>query len=226
MKEDYQVCTKCIMDTTDLDVTFDHDGVCSHCHEFDDVISKNWFPNDEGKEKLVKIFSKIKLDGKNQDYDCIVGLSGGVDSSYVAIILNEYKLRPLVVHVDAGWNSELAVSNIEKVVKYCGYDLQTIVMNWNEVRDLQVSYLKSGVANQDVIQDHAFFASLYHFASKNNIKYVINGGNIATESVYPKSWTHAAMDSINLRAIHKQFGTIKLKEYKIINFFTILILRE
>jgi len=156
--------------------------------------------------------------GKNQEYDCIIGLSGGVDSSYLALVMKDYGLRPLVVHVDAGWNSELAVHNIEQIVKYCDYDLHTHVMDWQEIRDLQLAYLKAGIANQDVVQDHAFFASLYHFAVQNNIKYVISGGNIATESVFPKSWHHAAMDAINLKAIHKRFGKRKLQQYKTISF--------
>jgi N-acetyl sugar amidotransferase len=207
------------MDTTDPEIFFDNNGVCNHCHKFDDVISKHWFPNDEGKEKLCALFDKVKLDGKGKDYDCVIGLSGGVDSSYLALIIKDYGLRPLVVHVDAGWNSELAVHNIEKVVKFCGYDLHTHVMDWQEIKDLQLAYLSAGVANQDVVQDHAFFASLYHFAVQNNIKYVVSGGNIATESVFPNSWHHSAMDSINLKAIHARFGKRKLKHYKLISFF-------
>ncbi|MDR9498529.1 MAG: N-acetyl sugar amidotransferase [Hydrogenovibrio sp.] len=214
----YQVCTRCVMDTTDHEISFDEQGVCTHCHEFDEVTTKRWFPNEEGKKKLEAIFSKIKQAGKNQEYDCIIGLSGGVDSSYLALVMKDYGLRPLVVHVDAGWNSELAVHNIEQIVKYCGYDLHTHVMDWQEIRDLQLAYLKAGVANQDVVQDHAFFASLYHFAVQNNIKYVISGGNIATESVFPKSWHHAAMDAINLKAIHNRFGKRKLQQYKTISF--------
>ena len=145
-------------------------------------------------------------------------MSGGVDSSYLALEMKDYFLRPLVVHVDAGWNSELAVHNIEQIVKYCGYELHTHVMDWQEIKDLQLAYLKAGLANQDVVQDHAFFASLYHFAVENKIKYVISGGNIATESVFPESWHHAAMDAINLNAIHKQFGKRKLTHYKTISF--------
>ena len=218
--KEYQVCNRCVMDITDPDIIFNEQGVCSHCLEFDDVISKRWFPNDEGKEKLNVIIDKVKQEGKNQEYDCIIGLSGGADSSYLALVLKDYGLRPLVVHVDAGWNSELAVSNIEQVVKYCGYDLYTHVMDWQEIKDLQLAYLKAGVANQDVVQDHAFFASIYHFAVQNNIKYVISGGNIATESVFPKAWHHAAMDAMNLKAIHKKYGNRKLKQYKTISFFT------
>ncbi len=214
----YQMCSRCVMDTSDQKIIFDGEGVCNHCHEFDDVTSKRWFPNEEGANKLKSMVASIKLDGKGKEYDCIIGLSGGVDSSYLALIMKDYGLRPLVVHVDAGWNSELAVYNIEKTVKHCGYDLHTHVVDWQEIRDLQVAYLKSGVANQDVIQDHAFFASLYHFAVKNNIKTVISGGNIATESVFPKAWHHSAMDAINLKAIHKKFGSLKLKQYKTISF--------
>ena len=218
IEHSYQVCTRCVMDTTDLEIVFDDQGVCNHCHKFDNETSKRWFPNEDGKRLLGEIFSHIKAERKNYEYDCVLGLSGGLDSSYLALIMKEYDMRPLVVHVDAGWNSELAVYNIEKVVKYCSYDLHTHVMNWLEVRDLQLAYLKAGVANQDVVQDHAFFASLYHFAVGNKINYVISGGNIATESIFPQSWHHAAMDSINLRAIHKKFGKLSLKEYKTISF--------
>ena len=215
----YQVCTRCVMDTTDPDILFDIHGVCNHCHEFDDVTSKRWFPNEEGKEKLEATVKKIKKDGSGQEYDCIIGLSGGIDSSYLAVMIKDCGLRPLVVHVDAGWNSELAVYNIEQVVKYCGFDLHTHVMDWEEIRDLQLSYLKSGIANQDVIQDHAFFSSLYHFAVKSKIKYVISGGNISTEGVFPSAWHHSAMDAVNLHAIHKNFGQKKLHHYKTINIF-------
>ncbi len=138
----YQMCSRCVMDTSDQKIIFDGEGVCNHCHEFDDVTSKRWFPNEEGANKLKSMVASIKLDGKGKEYDCIIGLSGGVDSSYLALIMKDYGLRPLVVHVDAGWNSELAVYNIEKTVKHCGYDLHTHVVDWQEIRDLQVAYLK------------------------------------------------------------------------------------
>jgi N-acetyl sugar amidotransferase len=207
------------MDTTDPEIIFDEKGVCNHCCHFKEVTSKYWFPNDEGKGKLDTIFAKIKKKSKKQNYDCIIGLSGGLDSSYLALILKDYGLRPLAVHVDAGWNSELAVYNIEQIVKHCDYDLHTHVMNWQEIKDLQLAYLKSEVANQDVVQDHAFFASLYHFAVQHNIKYVISGVNISTESVFPKAWHHSAMDAINLKSIHRLFGKRKLSQFKTISFF-------
>jgi N-acetyl sugar amidotransferase len=218
IESDYQVCTRCVMDTSDPEIEFNSNGVCNHCIEFDEITSKFWYPNKIGKKKLEKIFEKIKSEGRRNEYDCIIGLSGGVDSSYLALAIKDCGLRPLVVHVDCGWNTELAVHNIEQVVKYCDYELHTHVMDWKEIRDLQVAYLNAGIANQDAVQDHAFFASLYHFAVKNNINYVISGGNIATESVFVKSWHHSAMDSINLKSIHKKYGNVKLQQYKTINF--------
>lgn len=207
------------MDTSDPEITFDDHGVCNHCHEFEQVTKKRWFPNPEGARRLESIVKEIKQAGVGKKYDCIIGLSGGVDSSYLALKVAGMGLRPLAMHVDAGWNSELAVANIEKIIKSCNYDLHTHVVDWEEMRDLQLAYLKAGVANQDVPQDHVFFASLYHFATKNKIKYVLSGGNIATECVFPKAWHGSAMDVINLKAIHRRFGERPLKTYTTISLF-------
>lgn len=215
----YRVCSNCVMDTSDPEITFDEKGMCNHCADFKNVKSKIWFPNEMGELKLRDIYAKMKNESKSKDYDCILGLSGGVDSSYLALKLFDAGIRPLVVHVDGGWNSELAVQNIENIVNYCGWHLHTIVIDWEEMKDLQLAYMKSGIANQDVPQDHAFFASLYHFATKFNINYIISGGNLATEGVFPDSWHWSAMDAENLKAIHKRFGTIKLKKYKTISFW-------
>jgi N-acetyl sugar amidotransferase len=207
------------MDTTDPEIVFNSQGVCNHCIKFDEITSKNWFPTKEGEQKLAAIYASMKHENRNKDYDCILGLSGGVDSSYLALKLFDAGIRPLVVHVDGGWNSELAVQNIENIVNYCGWHLHTIVIDWEEMRDLQLAYMKSGIANQDVPQDHAFFASLYHFATKFNINNVIGGGNIATECIFPDAWHWSAMDAENLHAIHKKFGKIKLKKFKTIGFW-------
>ena len=223
MNDNYQVCTRCVMDTSDPEITFDDQGVCTHCHNFENITKKNWFPNEEGTFKLEAIIEQIKSEGKRQQYDCILGLSGGVDSSYLAYKASEWGLRPLVIHVDAGWNSELAVANIEAIVKYCDYHLHTHVVDWEEMRELQLSYLRAGVANQDVPQDHVFFASMYHFAIKNKIRYILNGGNIATEGIFPKAWHGSAMDAINLKAIHKTHGNRRLKTYSIIGFYKLYI---
>lgn len=214
----YRICTRCCMDTSDPEITFDADGVCNHCHYFENNVKPAWFPDDRGEVMLQKMISEVKAYGRGKRYDSIIGISGGVDSSYLAVKVAEWGLRPLAVHVDAGWNSELAVKNIEQIVTKAGLDLVTHVVDWDDMRELQLSFLRSNVANQDTPQDHAFFAGLYNYAMKEGIKYVINGSNYATESVLPSSWGYDSMDADQLRAIHKRFGTAPLKNYPIIGF--------
>lgn len=215
----YRMCVRCVMDTTDPTIEFDDAGVCSHCRDFENITKKQWFPNEEGRQKLENIVERIKSEGQGKDYDSIIGLSGGVDSSYLMLKTKELGLRPLVVHVDAGWNSEIAVHNIERLVKYTGFDLHTVVIDWEKMKALQLAYLKSGVANQDVPQDHSFFANLYQFATKNKIRYVLNGSNISTEAIFAKSWHHSNMDSINIRAIYKRYAGQNLTGFRTISFF-------
>lgn len=207
------------MDTTDPDITFDAAGVCNHCRNFDAVLRSRWKDNPEGEAELRARIETIKQENAKRDYDCILGLSGGVDSSYLAIKVVEYGLRPLVVHVDAGWNSELAVQNIERLVKVLKLDLHTIVIDWEEIRDLQIAFLRSGVANQDVPQDHAFFAGLYKFAISHKVNCVLSGGNLASESILPSAWGYDAMDSRHLKSIHRKFGSRRLKTFPIVSFW-------
>lgn len=207
------------MDTSDPDITFNEQGECSYCQDFDNRSDSIWFPNEEGKKRLEVLVNKIKADGKGKEYDCIIGLSGGIDSSYLAYYASQLGLRILAVHVDAGWNSELAVQNIENIVKKCNLDLHTHVIDWEEMRDLQAAFFRSGVANQDVPQDHAFFAGLYTYAIKNNFDWVLHGGNIATEFVLPKAWGYNALDSRHVLSIHKKFGRKQLKTFPIVSFF-------
>jgi aminotransferase len=219
----FQRCTRCIMDTTDPDITFDGDGVCNHCHYFDTQIRAAWPDPEEGAVRLERMLERVKAHGKGKKYDCIIGLSGGIDSSYCAVKVAEWGLRPLVVHVDAGWNSELAVMNIEQICSRLGFDLVTHVVDWEEVRDLQLAFLRSNLANQDVPQDHAFFAALYGYAIKAGIKYVISGTNFATESILPQSWGYDAMDATHVKAIHRRFGTRKRKSFPVVSFFDLNI---
>ena len=218
MTSPYQICSNCVMDTTDPQIYFDEKGLCNHCCNFERNYRPNWFPNKEGVRLLQKKIQEIKAHGKGKKYDCIIGLSGGVDSSYLALKIKDFGLRPLVIHVDAGWNSEIAVKNIECIVKYCNYDLVTHVINWEDMKQLQLAYLRSGIANQDIPQDHIFFSALYHFAVENDIRYVLTGSNIVSESIMPKAWMSDAMDSKNLNAIFKRFGHGKLQDYKTISF--------
>lgn len=219
----YQQCIRCIMDTSDSAITFDQKGVCSHCNNFDNVVTKKWFPNKEGEQKFNSIIDKIKENGKGKEYDCIIGLSGGLDSSYLAYVASQAKLRILAVHVDAGWNSELAVQNIENIVKKCGIDLYTHVVDWEVMKDLHFAFFKAQVPNQDIPQDHAFFAALYGFATKHNIEYVLHGSNFASESVLPQAWGYNAMDSKHIKSIHKKYGRISLKNYPLVSFLKLHI---
>lgn len=217
--KNYRVCTNCVMDTTDSKITFNEMGFCDHCTTFYKDILPYWHTDQKGTIALQKVIDKIKKEGEGKDFDCLMGMSGGIDSSYLLYVMKEkFGLRPLVFHVDAGWNSQVAVNNIERLVDGLGLDLYTEVINWEEMKDLQLAFFKSGVPHVDVPQDHAFFATMYKFASKHNIKYILTGGNYATECVRnPLEWMYYQSDSIQLRDIYKKHGTSKLKDYPVTN---------
>lgn len=201
----YQRCSITIMDTTDPDIRFDEAGVSSWVYYFREKVLTRWKP--EGNSQAFKeLIQRIKNDGRGRDYDCALGLSGGVDSSYLAFIAKREGLRPLVVHTDAGWNSDIAVRNIERIVKACGFDLFTVVVDWDEMADLQRAFLRAGVPNQDIPQDHVIFAALYELAAKYRIKWVLSGHNFACESILPPAWGYDAMDLRHLIGIHRRHG--------------------
>lgn len=212
---EYQICTNCVMDTTDSQIVFDERGVCDHCVDFEENVKPTWKTDESGNAELKKIIDKIKEDGKGRDFDCIIGMSGGADSSYLLhVAVKEYGLRPLVFHVDGGWNSQIAVNNINVMIEKLGLDLYTEVINWEEMKDFQLAYFKAGVANIDVPQDHAFVATLYNFAAKYNIKYILNGGNISTECVRnPLEWIYYGTDMAQIRDVRKRFSTNPMKTY-------------
>lgn len=214
------ICSRCIMDTSDAVIQFDANGHCDHCNNFDLNIKPNWNVDQQGYAELMKAAELIKREGKGKDFDCIIGLSGGLDSSYTAYVAKEIMgLRPLLFHVDAGWNTDQAVGNIEKLVDGLGLDLYTEVINWEEMKDLQVAFLKSGIPDQDIPQDCAFFSALYKFAHKNKIKYVLTGGNFSTECCRePNEWgAYPGIDKTFITDIHKKFGKRKLKSFPIID---------
>lgn len=213
----YQVCTNCVMDTTDSAIVFDDKGVCDHCRTYYTQTLPNWHPNDAiGKRELDALVAKIKEDGKGRDFDCILGMSGGVDSSYLTYLAKEeLGLRPLVFHVDAGWNSQEAVNNIEKIVDNLGLDLFTEVIDWEEMKDLQLAYLKAGVSQIDAPQDFAYFFTMYKFAHRYNVKHILTGANLSTECIRnPVEWSYYG-DSVMLQDIHKKFGMRPLVKYPI-----------
>lgn len=205
------------MDTSDANIKFDDDGVCDHCYSFKNHVLPAWHPDENGNLLLSKLIDKIKLEGKDKEFDSIIGLSGGLDSSYLLhVVVKKFGLRPLVFHVDGGWNTDIAIQNVQNLVEKLNLDLYTEVINWKEMRDFQLSFFKSGVPHIDLPQDHAFIAALYHYAAKNKIRYILNGGNFSTESVRnPISWGWYGTDLWHIRDIHKRFGSIPLKTYPI-----------
>lgn len=220
LHRDYQICTKTIMDTSDPGIAFDENGISDYYHNFHQNILPNWHTDERAEQELMKIAEKIKKEGVGKDFDCIIGMSGGLDSSYAVYIAKEKMgLRPLIFHVDAGWNTQQAVSNIEKVVDGLGLDLYTEVINWEEMKDLQVAFLKSQIADQDLPQDYAFFSALYQFAKKYKIKYVLTGSNFSTECCRePEEWGgYAGIDKTLVNDIHKKFGKNPLKSFPIVD---------
>lgn len=215
MSNDYQICTHCVMDTSDSQIVFDEAGVCDHCIGFKRDVLPSWHPDKQGAAMFRQMVARIKESGKGKPFDCIMGMSGGLDSSYLLhLAVTEFGLRPLVFHVDGGWNTDLAVNNIQMLVEKLGLDLYTEVINWNEMRDFQLAFFKAGVPHLDIPQDHAFVATLYHFANKHGIKYILNGGNYSTECVRnPKEWLYYGTDMAQIKDIHRRFGTVPLRTY-------------
>jgi N-acetyl sugar amidotransferase len=209
-----KVCSRCIMDESAKEITFDNNGVCNFCHNYDNVLVNDVHTGKGGEEKLEKLIEEIKRKGKNSRYDCLIGLSGGVDSSYVAyVIKKKYGLRAFAVHLDNGWNTELAVANVEQIVKRLDIDLSTYVLDWKEFRDIQTSFLKSSISNIEIPTDHAIWALLIKTAAKMKIPYIIAGNNVVTESIMPESWLYGSKDSKLIKSLHRQFGKIKMKTY-------------
>ncbi len=215
------ICTNCIMDTSDPNITFDERGWCDYCNNYHKNIVPTWHPDETGIKILQPLIDKIKRDGKEKPHDCLIGLSGGVDSSYVAYLAKEkFGLRPMLFHVDAGWNSQEAVNNIEKLVDGLGLDLYTEVINWEEMKDLQLAFFKAQVPHIDTPQDHAFFAGLYNYAAKHKHKYILTGANYSTECVRePLEWHYHASDLRQIKDIHKKFGTHPLKSFPLADIF-------
>jgi len=213
--DNYKQCSKCILDTEDdKGIHFDKHGVCNYCNYYDGLKSRMLLKEPERGQKLNSIVQSIKQAGKNKEYDCIIGVSGGVDSTYLAYFVKELGLRPLAVHLDYGWNSELAVKNIETVLRLLKIELYTYVIDWEEIKDLQRAFLKASVVDIELINDFAIAACLYNTAIKFKIKHVIHGWNIVTEGgLLPAGWTWSKYDQMNILGIHKLFGEKKLNTY-------------
>ena len=224
-----KICSRCVMDESANEIIFDQNGTCNFCKNYYVTAEKELRTSSKDQEKLNRLILDVKKSSKNQKYDCLIGVSGGVDSSYVAYLLRtKYKLRVLAVHLDNGWNSELAVSNIEQLMEKLGIELITNVLNWKEFSDIQRSFLKSSISNIEIPTDHAIWATLLRTANKHNIKYIFAGNNIVTESIMPASWLYTSKDFHLIKSIQEKFGTEKIKSFpylSIFNYFYFLVVR-
>lgn len=208
------------MDTTDPEILFDEQGNCNHCTTHLATLTDR--PSVEVRaEQLARLIDHIKAAGKGRPYDCLIGVSGGVDSTFVAYKVREYGLRPLAVHLDNGWDSELAVANIEKVLKTLEIDLHTLVLDWDEFRDLQLAFLRASVSDAEIPSDHAICASMLRTAIKLRIPYVISGVNVEHEGILPREWTYGVMDWRYIRAVHRRYGTMPLRSYPRVSLATV-----
>ena len=216
-----KVCKRCVMDDDHTKIEFDDEGICNYCKEAYELLPKTW--HKDGIKELEKIISDMKEQNKNKEYDCVLGLSGGVDSCYTAYLLSQYNVRMLAVHIDCGWDTEVSCKNIELLCEKLNLKLHTIKIDEAEMNDLQKAYFLAEVPNQDVPQDHVFFSELYRYALKHGIKYFISGGNFSSECILPSTWGFNAMDGVNMKDIHKKYGSVKLKQVKPLSFYEIYV---
>lgn len=221
MERKYQTCTRCVMDTTDSKIIFDSNGVCNNCKMAIKVVKEIREKMEKNSNALSEIIEEIKEKGKGKKYDCIIGVSGGVDSSYVAYLVKEFGLRPLAVHLDNGWNSELAVQNIRVLLEKLKIDLYTYVINWEEFKSLQLAFLKASTPDSEIPTDHAIQAIFLKIAHKYNVKYIISGVNTTSESILPRTWSQGHQDWKYIKTVNSLFGDRKLKTFPKYNFLDI-----
>ena len=216
----FQRCTRCVMDTSDPDITFDASGHCNHCSDFFARIAKQTYRGEESDRKLAALVERIKQAGRGKAYDCVIGVSGGIDSSYVAYLARSHGLRGLAVHLDNGWNTDIAVKNIKNLANILGMDYQSHVLDWEEFKDLQLSFLKASVPEIETPTDMAIPAVLHIAAAEHGVRYIISGGNYATEGILPARWHYNAKDVKFLKAIQKRYGRRALKTFPMFGYQT------
>lgn len=220
---DTVMCTRCVMDTSDPDIKFDANGVCHHCHAYDESVRTRVVTGEEAKRAREELAAEVRKAGEGKPYDCIIGISGGVDSTYVAYAAKKIlNLRPLAIHLDNGWDSELAVKNIEHVLNKLGIELYTEVLDWDEFRDLQLAFLRASTPDSEIPTDHAIVSVLYREARKHGIRYILSGCNVRTESHLPPAWSRGHSDWRYIGAVQKQFGSRPLKTFPHRNMFNLV----
>jgi N-acetyl sugar amidotransferase len=213
MKEKpYKICTRCVMDTSDPDIVFDDRGICNHCEEYINKFRLQAYIPGESEKLLDAILKNVKRKGKNRKYDCIVGISGGVDSCYTAHLCKEYGLRPLLMHMDNGWDTKISVKNIESMVKKLNFDYESYVLDWHEFREIQIAFLKSSIVDLEMPTDIAIAASIYQVAAKYDIKYIWSGSNNSSESILPlQMGYHVYKDMKLYKHIVNKYSSVPLK---------------
>lgn len=216
-----RVCTRCVMDTSDPDIRFDADGVCHHCHEYDRLVRERLLTGAARDVALEGIVAQIKADGIGKPYDCVIGVSGGVDSSYVAYLVKQLGLRPLALHLDNGWNSELAVSNIASQLKILGIDLQTHVIDWEEFKDIQLAMLRASTPDSEIPTDHAISALMFKTAERIGVRHIVTGCNIRTETHLPPAWSRGHGDWVYIRSVHRRFGTRPIRTFPYLTYLQV-----
>jgi N-acetyl sugar amidotransferase len=208
-----QVCVRCVLDASVPGISFDAVGMCSYCRAYDPLVSQGEYAADTRDRNLERLLDEVRRAGSGRPYDCIIGVSGGVDSSYALYAAKKRGLRPLAVHIDNGWNSELAVKNIESLVRTLGIDLETHVIDWEEFRALQLAFLRASVIDIELLSDHAIIAGMYRQARKHRVRYILTGDNIATECALPPGWNHRKTDLRNIRAINRAHGKVRIRSF-------------
>ena len=216
MYTEYRICQRCVMDTSDPAITFDDSGICNHCSGYLANARHFLLPAAEREVELARLVNQIREAGRGRDYDCIIGVSGGVDSSYLAWYVKELGLRPLAVHLDNGWNAELAVGNIKRLLEHLGIDLYTVVLDWEEFRELQLSFLRAGVPDCEIPTDHAIVATLYNQARVHGVRYIVSGVNFRTEGIHVRAWSQGHVDGRYVRSVYRRMTGKALRSFPVI----------
>lgn len=217
---EYRQCTRCVMDTSDPEIVFDAEGRCNHCTEYVQRIAGLVYQGGESDSALEAMFAQVREAGRGRPYDSLIGVSGGVDSSYVAYLAKKHGLRPLAVHMDNGWNSEEAVKNIKRVCSKLGVDYQSYVLDWDEFKDIQLAFLKASIIEMEIPTDVAIQGALHKVAAENGIRYLLSGGNLATEAIMPRCWFYYPKDAKLLKSICRLFGKRKPKTFPTFDYPT------
>lgn len=215
----YRRCTYCVMDTTDPEITFNENGECHHCVGYRQTAQGLSYQGASSERQLQALAEKIKASGRGKEYDCLIGVSGGVDSSYTCYLAKKLELRPLAVHMDNGWNSDVAVRNIKAICERLGVEYMSYVLNWEEFRDIQLAFLKASIVEMEIPTDVAIPYALHKVAVEHGIKYILSGGNLVSEAIMPRTWFYYPKDSKLLKSIHRRFGQVKVKEYPTFDYW-------